>query len=576
MRLYAPMQARGGPTVPAMRLRPRTLGMSLGQRYLATARGNSSSAIGPNEIDFGSEVSAVQDRAAHQVAPKGLEESMRLEPGLIELPALEAAISAEASQRRSLMPQTPVLPILLSRSADVAKWACAQLSGDFDPVPEQVITVRKTRHGVRPVAELFLRDQLLYRALVVAWKDLLPIPERSSEAFETFDEAPLADQAATYIVSSDIAAFYQYVDYDMLSREVVARTGDVARVDKLVELLTSVTGRRFGVPQQSEPSDVLAEAYIDVLERRLIRAGLSVWRYNDDFRITAGSWSNALAAVDTLEREARRLGLALNDAKTIIRKRDTYRTMIARREQIRREIAEEAELDLTGIPFGWGYGDAMDTLPDPNDVRTQAFVKILERWRESADDDIHRHALIQLIPAALSHLGQVRGETNDVIDICMEMLRTEQALTPSVANYMKQVDDADQPRALAAFDRLLNSNPYLTPWQASWLAPVLSRTTAPITGSNGRLWPHWLRSVWDDARAPEPVRAAVAQSLARHKVLTSDELLEAYDHMSETSRPALAAALGTTGLNPGSKQARAITSEDDLIRWQFEWGALHA
>ena len=492
---------------------------------------------------------------------------MRLESGLIDVLALEAAVVAEGSQRRSLMPPSPVLPSLLARPSEVAGWAAARLSGDFDPIPEQVVTVRKTRHGVRPVAELFLRDQLLYRALVAAWQERLPDLVRSSESYDAFEAGPLTDPAAAYVVSSDIAAFYQYVEYDLLSRELVAKTGDAARVDTLIELLSHITGRRFGIPQQCAPSDVIAETHIAVLERRL------VWRYNDDFRITADSWSNALAAVDLLDREARRLGLALNDAKTVIRKRETYQTAVGRREQIRQEIAEEAELDLAGMDLGAGY-DATVITPAPDDLRTHGFLKILQRWREHQDaDPAIVQTLVQLLPTALAYLSVSLDTNSDLLETCSDLLRTEQALTPSVALYLGNVRDEGQSQALAAFGRLLDSNPYLTPWQVSWLAPALSRMPALVTGSDGPARAAWLRAVWDDPRSPEPVRAAIAQTLARHKIAKAPELLDVYDQMSETSRPAIAAALGTTGLDPNSKQARALTGDDDLIRWQFEWGS---
>src|SRR5665647_2272507 len=55
------------------------------------------------------------------------------------------------------------------------------------------------------------------------------------------------------------------------TRELVAQTRDGQRVDTLTTLLTAITGRRYGLPQQNHTSDVLAEAYIDVLERRLHR-----------------------------------------------------------------------------------------------------------------------------------------------------------------------------------------------------------------------------------------------------------------------------------------------------------------
>src|SRR5665811_1209842 len=115
------------------------------------------------------------------------------------------------------------------------------------------------------------------------------------------------------------------------TRELVAQTGDGQRVDTLTTLLTAITGRRYGLPQQNHPSDVLAEAYIDVLERRLHRANARVWRYSDDFRIATDSWSDALATVDLLEREVRRIGLTLNDPKTVIRRGDTYEASLKRR-----------------------------------------------------------------------------------------------------------------------------------------------------------------------------------------------------------------------------------------------------
>ena len=71
----------------------------------------------------------------------------------------------------------------------------------------------------------------------------------------------------------------------------MAQTGDGQRVDTLTTLLTAITGRRYGLPQQNHPSDVLAEAYL--LERRLNRANARVRRYSDDFRIATDSWSDA-------------------------------------------------------------------------------------------------------------------------------------------------------------------------------------------------------------------------------------------------------------------------------------------
>jgi len=128
----------------------------------------------------------------------------------------------------------------------------------------------------------------------------------------------------------------------------VAQTGDGQRVDTLTTLLTAITGRRYGLPQQNHPSDVLAEAYIDVLERRLHRANARVWRYSDDFRIATDSWSDALATVDLLEREVRRIGLTLNDSKTVIRRGDTYEASLKRRNDSPGESVDEKRIRILG------------------------------------------------------------------------------------------------------------------------------------------------------------------------------------------------------------------------------------
>jgi hypothetical protein len=54
----------------------------------------------------------------------------------------------------------------------------------------------------------------------------------------------------------------------------------------------------IGIPQQSTASDLLAEALLDRLERVLVRRGVKAGRYNDDFRFTCRSWSDAVRAIE--------------------------------------------------------------------------------------------------------------------------------------------------------------------------------------------------------------------------------------------------------------------------------------
>ena len=221
---------------------------------------------------------------------------MRIASGLLTVDDYQSALVDEFFATRRLIPDDAAISgLFLHESA--GEWAQRRCAGEFAPIPGQIVTVRKSGHGVRPVAELSVRDRVLYRALVSRWKTELPYPDRSSKAYETFLEAPLASKAApTYVVSSDVTACYEYVDHGLLGREVLARTGDSDGVEALTDLLAGLMGRSYGLPQQSGTSDVLAEAYLSVVERRLLRQGLTVWRYNDDFRVAVDGWSDVLNA----------------------------------------------------------------------------------------------------------------------------------------------------------------------------------------------------------------------------------------------------------------------------------------
>jgi hypothetical protein len=506
---------------------------------------------------------------------------MNLASGLVDATSFEKAADAEWSVVRSLMPPSPIRPLLVARQADVAQWAMRQVVGSFRPVPQQTVTVRKHRHGVRPVAELFLRDQLLYRVLAEALSgDLVP-PLRQTQGFDEFRRAPLSDTSAAYVVSSDVSSFYQYIDHNVLAQELLIRSGDADRVTALMDLMEGVAGRTYGLPQQSEPSDLLAESYIDIVHRRLTRRGLRVWRYNDDWRIAAASWSEALYAVDLLEHECRRVGLTLNDSKTIIRTRATYEEDLDHRETVLAQIAEEAELDLTDFAMGGMY-EAIIIEPEQAAVQLEASRKILIRYGEHRADDERDpkvlQTLLQLVPGALVSLSEaVKGKTaevdSDILDLCVEMLRTEQNLTPQVSRYLSAAIDANEALVLATFDGLLAVNPYITPWQAAWLGPELGRAPKFSTGTASAARGAWLSSVWNDNAASEPVRSGLAATLARHKLISKSDLLVAYDAMSETGRPGIAAALGVAEPNKADAAVAAMCREDDLSEMAYDWGA---
>ncbi len=172
-----------------------------------------------------------------------------------------------------------------------------------------------------------------------------PKLDRSAEAYKTFVSAPVhyVEQRlgieeghllvsvlfgetvpVNYVVKSDLAAFYQFIDHSVLAEELLRLGADYELIEALLSLLEEVQGRNYGLPQLLDSSDELSEVYADRIERSLLRAGYAVWRFNDDFRIACDTYADAIAAIETLDTEARLVGLVLAEHKTVTPRFLTY------------------------------------------------------------------------------------------------------------------------------------------------------------------------------------------------------------------------------------------------------------
>lgn len=506
---------------------------------------------------------------------------MLIPHGLLSVSSFADAIGAELVASRSLIPDDMTTrELLLSEKDHLSVWAHRRSSGEFTPVPAQIVNVRKSGHGIRPVAELSLRDRLTYHALVNRWQGTLPNPDHSGNSYEAFLTAPLdATDSSSYIVTSDITACYEYIDHGLLAREILARTGDSAGVKALTDLLGGLTGRSFGLPQQSQDSDILAEAYLSIIERRLLRLGLAIWRYNDDFRIAAQNWSSALMAIDALDRECRKFGLTLNGAKTIIRKRATYTRSLNRRSALLNDLSTDG-VDLADVATSPYAADSDDTADST--LMTTAALSVVERWNNLEERSLTSNLLQRLTPdemetrsvlAELMRWSLMTLSTSPieplVLRACSQALRSEQSLTPYVARYLRVASRNDDVALTPWFESFLNTNPYLTHWQAWWIAPEIRNFSGSYARASKQL--AWLQSVWRDSTCPEPVRAGLALCAAQTGIAEASELLQVYESMTDIGRPLLAFAIGA--ISPASDPGPAtLLEEDQLISLSFERG----
>jgi hypothetical protein len=390
---------------------------------------------------------------------------------------LGAAFDAELETKRNLLPPEPWIDPIRTKKKATLNWVKSVLEQGRQLTPNVITNARKPGYGIRPVPVVGIAERIAYRALTSACVSDLDLPGRGAEEYRQMLSGPLdyVREAAgnspfflnssdlKYVVESDIVAFYQYVDHELLAREIQLQTGLTTIPNLLSALLTEIEQRKFGIPQLLEPSDQLSELYIRVLERNLIRRGLNVWRYNDDFRIGAKTFGDALEAIERLAEAAREIGLAVNDHKTKTPALFTYLMTHTNLQLDDHEAAIDPQ-DVELIVVDYLHEDEeqqvavatatlarIDSIQDRIDLKDISSVDIRDLRR--AVNTLARHA----DPGALPFITQ--------------LFFFVPSLTPRASYYLLALHPTNATEVEQIFDRLIVSN-NLSDWQKVWLAYV--------------------------------------------------------------------------------------------------------
>ena len=105
-----------------------------------------------------------------------------------------------------------------------------------------------------------------------------------------------------------------------------------------------VMERYEGVPQGGPLSPLLANVFLDEVDKELEKRGLSFVRYADDLNVHVKSWRAGQDAMTTLERLYGRLRLRINEAKSAVAKPWTrkflgYSLWVAPGRTVKRRVA---------------------------------------------------------------------------------------------------------------------------------------------------------------------------------------------------------------------------------------------
>ncbi|TPQ22626.1 hypothetical protein FGD71_008645 [Streptomyces sporangiiformans] len=455
--------------------------------------------------------------------------------------------------------------------ASLAEIALAPNAG----VSVETITMPKKKFGHRPIVIPDVASRCLYVALVDSINKQLEPDSRSEgnwDIFEKFAEESPID----YIVDIDIAACYEFIDHEILHRELLMRTMDQGKADAIRSFLKRCSFNGRGLPQLSTPSDRLADLYLSVLERQLLRRKLPVVRYADDFRIRAESWEMANGVIEYAAEYARELGLILSSDKTVIMRAEAHRARAKNREILQKKYFDSAKSHLTLIQLVQRDYDDVEVVeipPDDEKALKESMRRIIADWKASVagrQPDMETSKTTELrrmLPLAITILQKDDRRIDP--EIFTNLIFREPVRLERVCKYiLNRMDSFSETEENWSLVRKIIEAGRIGPSGRIWLLHVAGRL--PKGSSTDCNWVlRWAGEQCNDRH--EMVRAEAAWVSAKFGALTDDMTVELLKTSTRISEHAIAAAMGRQGdLNASLK--KSVVNAGTLNREAFSWG----
>lgn len=339
------------------------------------------------------------------------------------------------------------------------------VGGRYNPSRCKIVDVPRPKWHLRPGGVLTIEDNVVYSAVLldslekisegINWsantKRFYSILEKKRDGDKWFEfelngwtkfreeSLKLIEGKDNYVLFTDVSAFFENIEIQRLMYDL--ETLDVPKDDR--DMLSRCLNRWAeprgrGIPQGFRPSNILAEVYLNSIDKRLTNEGIVHLRFVDDVRIFCKTEREAIESMHLLTRLYREKGLNIQIAKSEIKNKSDAINEISGVSKIISGLREEIISELqAGLELESPYSAPAELRALIETKKIKIDLKVLiEAFKKYF---LHKEIEFDksLFHFIINRFGALRNP--EAVEYCLELIEKRPEETKFILNYFSNL-----------------------------------------------------------------------------------------------------------------------------------------